>query len=179
MRVGVLGSALVVLACTTAGCEESRPVDPEARLREGANESALVPPIALDELIGAMAGVSRDAAPSVLERWLRDAKAPLLAAWPRTPEGALDLSHPPVKVASVEASIGPGSRSRCGEVVVELAGPVAPRLRAHLAIPKSAPQCRGITRESRRTGVDAMPLLDVAIAYARVPAGLSLPISTQ
>lgn len=169
---------LSAFVCTLfIGCTEPPPVDPDGRDHAAASAT---PTVALDELIGAMAGVPREAAPSVLEQWLRAANAPLLAAWPRSAAGGLDLSRPPVAIASVEASIGPGSRSRCGEVVVELVGPVAPRLRAHLAIPKSAPECRGITRESRRSGGEAMPLLHAAIAHARVPSALpATPIAAR
>lgn len=169
---------LSALVCTMfLGCTEPLPVDPDGRDQAAAS---VTPTVALDELVGAMAGVPREAAPSVLERWLRDANAPLLTTWPRNPGGGLDFSRAPVAIASIEASIGPGSRSRCGEVVVELVGPMPPRLRAHLAIPRSAPDCRGISRESRRTGGEALPLLEAAIAHARVPSGRSsVPIAAR
>lgn len=130
-----------------------------------------MPEVRLDELVGALAAVPAPEAARVLEGWLgaSPSAAPLLSAWARTRDGALDLSRAPVSVRGVEASIGPGSKSRCGEVVVLLAGDVGPTLRARLPIPRSAPSCRGIQRASRLTGAEAGPLLAAAIADARVP----------
>lgn len=164
-----------IAACASVigvGCHDAdHAVDPDALEHSRAAQLAPLPEVRLDELVGAVAAVPAPDAARVLEGWLAASPtaAPLLQAWARTRDGTLDLSRAPVSVRAVEASIGPGPKSRCGEVTVLLAGDVGPTLRARLPIPRSAPSCRGIQRASRLTGAEAAPLLAAAIAEARVP----------
>lgn len=166
-----LAVALAASACT----ESDRPVDPDGRDEHRAAASSDDPrSIPLKDVVGAVAGVPVPDAAPVLERWLERAPdaAPLLASWPRSHDGRLDLDRAPVALTSVDASIAPGLRTRCGEVTTIFTGLRGPALRLRLTIPATTPRCRGRSRASHLHGPEAVPLLRAAIAYARVPAPL-------
>jgi hypothetical protein len=162
--------SVVVASCALAGCgAPERAVDPDGREHEAKVQSAPLPDVAMAEVIGAVAGVpDRDAA-ATLEHWLKHTRGgePVLAAFPRA-NGQLDLEHG-AQLASIEASIGPGSKSKCGEVIAVF-HTRSGALRMKLSIPSTTPQCRGLFRASHVTGAEAAPFLRAAIAYGRVPA---------
>lgn len=167
--------ALAVVAAT-CGCEDpDRLVDPDGRdEHHPATSTEDLRTIPLKDVVGAVAGVPVTDASATLERWLvgmPDA-APLLAAWPRAHDGRLDLDRPPVSLTSLDASISPDARTRCGEVTTVFAGRRGPSLRMRLSIPATTPRCRGRTRASHLHGPEAVPLLRAAIASARVPLPL-------
>lgn len=164
MKKAMLG---VVVSCFAIGCGETDfGTDPDGHDHETKVQRAALPTVELAEVIGAVAGVPARESPGVLERWLHEVRGgeQILARWPRV-DGHLDLDH--ASLTSIDASIGPGSKSRCGEVTVLFRGEVHLRLR--LSIPATTPQCRGLFRASRVTGAEAAPLLRAAIADARVP----------
>ncbi|MGZ3419329.1 MAG: hypothetical protein ACXWUG_08230 [Polyangiales bacterium] len=150
-------------------------VDPESRDPQvHANEDQALGQVPLREVVAATFGVTTREAPVALERHLagRPEAAALLAKWPRLPIGGLDLDRPPLAATALYAFVGPGSKSRCGEVTV-LFGDGHTTLRARLPIPATARQCRGITRDNNVTGDAALALLRIAIADARVPIDLA------
>lgn len=161
--------SVVVALCALAGCgAPDRAVDPDGHEHEARTQTAPLPEVALADVIGAVAGIPEQEAAATLEYWLRNTRdgERFLSPFPRA-NGQLDLEHG-ATLTAIDASIGPGSKSRCGEVAAEFrtAGGV---LRMKLAIPATAPSCRGILRASRVTGAEAAPLLRAAIADARVP----------
>lgn len=167
----MIKSALIAASLFALGCDgEDRPVDPDGHEHETRVQNSALPKVSLEALIGAVGGVPERDAPMILERWLRAARGGdrLLDAWPRA-NGQLDLEHPPVALSSIDASIGPGSKSRCGEVTVIFQGEARVAVRMKLPIPATTPACRGLFRASRVTGAEAGPLLRAAIAEARVP----------
>lgn len=163
--------SVVVVSCVFLGCGADRAVNPDGDEHEVKVQSAPMPQFSIAEVIGAVAGVPEHDAPATLERWLHFARGgqSVLAQWPRE-NGQLDLEHAPVALASIDASIGPGSKSRCGDVVVVFNTNSSAALRMKLTIPATAPACRGLFRASHVTGAEAAPLLRAAIADARVPA---------
>lgn len=168
--------SLVVVSCALFGCGASdRAVDPDGHEHEATVQAAPLPDVSLAEVVGAVAGVPERDAAATLEHWLGYARngKQALAALPRA-NGQLDLEHA-ARIASIDASIGPGSKSRCGEVTVVF-NTDGGALRMKLGIPGTAPQCRGILRASRVTGAEAAPLLRAAIADARVPVDANLPV---
>jgi hypothetical protein len=157
----------VVASCLIVGCGGAdRAIDPDGHEAENKVQLAALPEVELGEVIGAVAGVPAREAPAVLERWLHEVRdgERVLAKWPRV-NGQLDLER--VTLASIDASIGPGSKSRCGEVTVTFHGEAT--LRMKLKIPSTVAQCRGLFRASRVTGAEAAPYLRAAIADGRVP----------
>ncbi len=173
---------LLVAACALAGCAESdRAVDPDGHDHESRVQSAPIPDVRIDEVVGAVAGVPDRDAPRTLEGWLHVSAAGqrLLDTWPRRTDRALDVEHAPVRVTSIEASIGPGSKSKCGDVTVVYASDTRVALRMRLQIPATAKGCRGLFRASRVTDAEAAPLLRAAIADARVPDDLETPAVAQ
>ncbi len=171
MRRSVLG---VVLCCLATGCGEADgATDPDGHDHETKVQLAALPTGSLAEVIGAVAGAPAREAPVVLERWLHEVRGgeQLLARWPRI-DGRLDLAR--ASLVSLDASIGPGSKSRCGEVTIMFRAEAF--LRMKLPIPATTPQCRGLFRASRVTGAEAAPLLRAAIAEARVPDDAAAPV---
>lgn len=168
--------AATALCAPFVGCAERNvPVDPDGDPHAHAkNDASVLREVSLREVVAALAGVpSRDAA-TALEGWLSasDAGRRLMAQWPRTGAGALDLDRAPIVATSLTGFVAPGSKSRCGEVTVLFGTPKAsnlPTVRARLPVPASLRECRGIVRESHREGTEALPLLKAAIADARVP----------
>jgi hypothetical protein len=171
VALSVHGAAALVAVCLSAGCDgQERAVDPDGHEHEARAQLSPIPEVPLDRVIGAVAGVPERDAAMVLERWLRASAdgQRLLETWPRA-EGRLDLARSPLRASAITASVGPGSKSRCGEVTVVFEGPARVALRTKLNIPGSVPSCRGLTRASRIDGGEAAPLLFAAIADAHVP----------
>jgi hypothetical protein len=159
-----------VSLCVGCGAHD-RAVDPDAHEHEAKAQLAPLPTVALATVIGALAGVPEGDAPEVLEGWLgrtADGRR-LLSAWPRRHDGHIDPNRTPVRLISLEASIEPGSKSRCGEITMVFGGEARIDLRMRLPIPATTPMCRGTLRASRVEGGEAAPLLRAAIAEARVP----------
>ncbi len=169
--------AIVSGVCAVAGCGGSdRAIDPDGHDHETRAQTAPLPDLAIDEVVGALAGVPQRDASRTLDRWL--AASPegqrVLARWARNPDGTLDTERPPLHLSGIDASIGPGSKSKCGDVAVLYSGGVGVSLRMRLTIPRSARECRGLLRASRVTNGEAVPLLRAAIADARVPDNLQI-----
>ncbi len=167
-----------VALTATSGCgNQDRPIDPESRLSnahpdEDEGAPASPEPGAFPEIVAAVGAVARRDAPTRLEGWLSASEQgrALLKGWPRNGDGTLDLDRAPLSTATVEAELEPGSKSKCGEVIVtyRTAGD-GPALRFRLAVPATVPACRGRVRASRVHGKEAMPLLRAALADAKVP----------
>jgi hypothetical protein len=175
-------ASLVVVACALAGCgAPDRAVDPDGHDYEARAQSAPLPAVAIDEVVGAVGGVSQREAARTLERWLHASAAGdrLLATWPRNGDGTLDLERSPVRVSQIDASVGPGSKSKCGDITVVFTGEARIALRMRLTIPATAKSCRGLIRASRVTDGEAGPLLRAAIADARVPDEIETPAVAQ
>jgi hypothetical protein len=175
--LGVAG--LVVCAVLASACgRRDDDVNPESRdphVHEA--PSAALPQVPFRDVVAATFGVTTHEAGSSLERYLvaRPEASALLAKWPRMPSGGLDLDRPPVAATSLYDFIGPGSKSRCGEVTVVF-GDGATSLRTRLSVPATTPQCRGILRDNHVTGQEALSLLKAAIADVRVPVAANLPV---
>jgi hypothetical protein len=162
---------LALLSLTTPGCmAPERPYDPDGHDHDDAPIAAT--DLSLAEVVGAAAGVPKGESAAVLERWLSASPeaAELVERWPRDGSGRLDLDRAPVALSAIDASIGPGSKSRCGDVNIVFHGAVGPALRLRLAVPATTPACRGRSRATALHGRSALPLAQAAIADARVPA---------
>jgi hypothetical protein len=168
--------------CALIGCgAPERAVDPDGHEHEAHAQMAPVPDVPIHEVVGAVAGVPPREASRTLERWLLASPegVRLLATWPRRPDGALDSERSPVSLAAIDASVGPGSKSKCGDVTVVYDGVERVALRMKLPIPATAKQCRGLFRASHVLGGEAAPLLRAAVADARVPDDIDQPSVAQ
>jgi len=169
--------AIVPGVCALFGCGGSdRAVDPDGHDHETRAQTAPLPDLAIDAVVGAVAGVPQRDASRTLDRWLSASPEGqrVLARWARNPDGTLDAEHPPVRLATIDASIGPGSKSKCGDVTVLYSGDAGVSLRMRLTIPGTVRECRGLFRASRVTNGEAVPLLRAAIADAHVPDNVQL-----
>lgn len=175
-----LGAAsLIVCAVLGSACgKQDVDVNPESRdPHVHATSDDALRQVPFRDVVAATFGVTTHEAGSSLERHLagRPEAASMLAKWARMPSGGLDLDRPPVAATSLYAEIGPGSKSRCGDVTVVFSdGQIS--LRARLPVPASTPQCRGILRDNHVTGEEALTLLKAAIADVRVPVAANLPV---
>jgi hypothetical protein len=175
--LGVAG--LVVCAVLASACG-GRDVDVNPDSRDPhmhASSDDALRQVPFRDVVAATFGVTTHEAGSALERHLagHPAAAPMLAKWARMPSGGLDLDRPPLAATALYAFIGPGSKSRCGEVTVVF-GDGQTSLRARLPVPATTPQCRGILRDNHVTGNEALSLLKAAIADVRVPIAANLPV---
>jgi hypothetical protein len=177
----VLGLALLVasgVASTSAGCNDPQaPIDPDGRrprdlAAEAASARTRLRAVHLGSLLAASAGVTTDEAPGVLETWLGATAVGrvLLARWPRTQEGALDLDHAPVATREVRASLDHASRTHCGELQVILRGAGPPSVRVRVPLPATSHACRtalGRGDGAALEGTAVFDALDEAIAAGR------------
>lgn len=174
--------SLVVALCAVVGCgTRDEAVDPDGHAHESRAQLSPLPDVAIDEVVGAVAGVPRGDAAQTLERWLRGTPNGdrVLADWPRNKDGSLDVERAPLRLVALDASIGPGSKSKCGDISAVFSGDARVALRMHLSIPGTTKECRGLFRASRVTNGEATPLLRAAIADARVPDNLEAPAVAQ
>jgi hypothetical protein len=182
MKAFTGGHAIVlafgIASSTGVGCNDPRaPIDPDGRRpRDLAGEAAAsrtrLRAVHLGSLLSASAGVTLEEAPVVLESWLEVTALgrALLARWPRTPAGTLDLDHAPVVTREVRASLDHASRTRCGEMQVILRGASPPSVRVRVPLPTTSRACRAARERGDGAafeGTAVFDALDEAIAAGR------------